>query len=764
MRTHITLFTKLFQISIFMGALASCVPVGVKTSEVQFNTNPKTGNKNSTLFEQVNGLIKSNCIACHYGSQGAPGKISLYYNNEQELLDSGMVTPGVPLTSKLYKSVMAIDSVPMPPNGRLDNADLDLIKQYIESLAAPSVETLATFSLPKTYYDPMQVNVGYQCLATGTLKIRIIQTQQILKEVSVSCVSGGGNSKEENIPLSSIPGITAGAITVTLNNGNSELESIALSRTPSITTIPAAANQCAANTSTVPKFTLKRLSKAQILQIVKDVFAEFGVDASTQIAANANYLISDQIADSIINTDFYPSLDMMYSRQNINAIQSFFTNVVAQLEVNGSFKTQMVAAQCNGLTVANCANHIVDKFVVRLLRGQLSAGTISTIKSDAAAFPTAYDGIVGLLEFALLHPRFGFEIYWQDLGASPAAGDILDLTNEELFHKTFLTLFNTIPTAAQYSDWLLSGKSYDIYAQELIDNDAGMRAKFKQNVSSMITSWLNLSKTPIDTNTFKHELATLIPAHLQANFQSNSIDGFASLVAGLVSTGDLEMEELHFWDSARLAPLPFVGVLDFGQGSIPLGALPPFLFSWYDYNNIFKRGADVYKRLMCGDFAGLGQPAVLPLDEHTVTTTRSLFEGITPPNSSCFGCHQRFNGIGYNLEEYGVLGARRSDGFEYQYNANGSVKASHQIKIDAHLSYMNQFYHTPDFATLYRELYDKGVLRKCTTKQIGQYFLRLGDNSQNKCALEKVNSVPTNDVRGVILSILTSESFTKVKL
>lgn len=736
-----------------------------KASQLRFN-DPSSSQNLTANFESVNALVRSKCLTCH--SSPINGQfIDLEWENEQEFLDSGWAQRGLPLESHFYQTLVGMNGrLRMPPNRALEASEIKMVQDYIISLdPSASAGNFAIIDESKTSFDPTKVLISVRCQATGAVTYVLAQSQtssgtyQSVHTGEFNCVQN--RTSEIIVNSDSVPQLTQDHLSITLQRANGEsMSRFSLSRSLPLSRLPAATNRCAPATSVTPTFKLVRLSEIQLRNIVTDLFRIFNVDATAVVTQNQNYLTSDVVANSLASTDFYARLDQTFTKQHIRGIHNLYTNVLLGLEARSGFRTE-VESYCQGLSDSDCHIKVVDQISTPLMKGQLNSTARAEVLALAVDFESRYDAITGLIEFALLHPASGFEFYL-DAGET----GVITLTDEELFYKSFLTLFNTLPTFGQVAHWYSSGRTYHQYVEDLIDNDSAIRAKFEATMYDFYRSWYGLTpQATINTAVFGNLLRGRFPAAIPASFKTSAENGFLQNISRGTASNALTVRGLHFWDSAALQSLNFEELTEYESGEASLPTLAPMIFSYYENNNPFARGAMVYKRLFCGDFGNLSAPADLTPPSHSVTqSTRDHFEVLTPKGSSCFGCHQSINALGFNLEEYDMLGARRNDGMEHFYHPNGSIRASQPLKTEGEWNYMGQFYYTPKISDVYREMYSKGYLRRCTTKQLGQYFLRLRNTTANQCALERVNQSSSDQVREIIMDMLVSDAFTRVRM
>lgn len=721
---------------------------------------PKIG-----TFNEVNNIIKARCLSCH-STTFASGGVRLAFANETEFLNTNLVKKGSPVDSLIYQSVMGLNGkLRMPTSAPLPAPDLSIIESYIRSLdtTMPVTYTLAQIDPSTSSYDANELRVGFNCLANGVLTYRISQSLsttsgfQPVTAYTVNCLTG--QSLNFTHVTSSISGLVQNHVRLEIFQGDVSEGQVVLSRMPSVSDMPMVQNVCATPSAIVPTFAYVKLSATQIKNIILDLFSnEFSIDATAAVQIHGSNLIEDAVEQSLTNTNFFGKQDRSYSKQNAQGIFGFYEMVVAELAKTSGFATK-IEARCGNLTNQSCYETILQQITNRLMKGQMPAQLRINLLAAALEFPSRADAILALVEAAILHPAFGFEVYLKN--ETPG---VVDLSTEELFYKSYLAIFNTLPSWQQVSDFYLSGVTYDVYLTRLITTNMFMRQKFQKTMEDFYGSWLNLKGgSNFTSNNFLYLLSVSIPSALQANFVPNSQSSFARRMAELTAINNLDIRSLHFPGASDLTGLPFESIVDYSNGTeAALGSIPALIFNGSEKTNPFVRGGRVYKRLLCGDFGSTTADNVVPpAFDHTIST-REAYEKMTPQGSSCFGCHQNFNAIGFNLEGYDVLGKKRTR--ELTYDRNGSVLSSHPLRLEGTIRYMGSFYHSPNFETLYQQMYNKGVLKKCTTKQLGHYFLRLKNTPANVCALESVNTNDSDNIQDIIFKILTSDAFVRVRI
>ncbi len=169
-----------------------------------------------------------------------------------------------------------------------------------------------------------------------------------------------------------------------------------------------------------------------------------------------------------------------------------------------------------------------------------------------------------------------------------------------------------------------------------------------------------------------------------------------------------------------------------------------------DGSNPPKRGADVYKQVMCGIVPN--PPAIIPEPEPASAggTTRQRFEDHA--NNSCATvCHSRFDPIGFSFEGFGGIGEYRLFDNDLPVDASGSIElaGSHFTFNDAN-----------DLSEIYA---NSAEVKACFAKQWLRYAL---DRNEDKnldaptvTALETMFVNSTGNIKTLIEEIVSSRSF-----
>lgn len=748
---------RLFILSVLF-LVSSCMP---EQTQLVFNSSATDSGKSQ--FAQVNSILRTKCVSCHNPGNMQKG-VNLSYTTEQELLDSGMIVPGKHLDSYLYQALLGIRGVyRMPPSKALDASTIKLFEDYIKGKSETTQDPNLKFELYQagSFLDADRLALRGFCFVGGSYPIEVLGSdRQKIYDGSMSCANSEALKVEFSASL--IGGGVASAVIIRYSDGTGEHKEFSLSKMKSISEIPSTQTDasCVTNNRHIPEYKIRRLSEAQIKAITVDYFAELGIDVSASVSEASINLIYDVPPSGLTQTDFYSRTNLSFGRQNIDGMSRFIDGVFKAVSENPA-SVGLVVDRCAGLTNSSCVTDVIDRDVRRFFKGRLPSSERSALIAAMSEVSDKFKIISFLMEYAFVHPRFTFDIH-DDL----IAGSVYSYTDEELLFKTFLHLFDTLPSLSAYSLWYTSGLSPDVFAEGLVEGDPYWRGKFERTAKTFVKEWFDLKpEESITSNTFKALVSQNVPVPQQSGFKANAQNFIINSFGSGIALNQFTFNDLSFADSSSVSGSPFFEITEFPQGEIPVATLAPLLFQPYEFNNIFARGAFVYKRLLCGDFEGVSEPDNAALEESTTgKSTRAHFESLTPQGSSCTSCHDRFNALGFNLEEFEVMGSARSDGIERQFSASGAETERHDIDLRAHLKYMNEFYYTPDIRSAFQAFHAKGVLRKCQTRQIAAYYLREKSTPANRCLFEPLSSSGETHVREYIFELIRSESFRKMRV
>src|SRR3954462_508605 len=114
-----------------------------------------------TYKDHVQPILRKHCLNCHNADKA---RSDLDVSTYQKLLAGGAsgetVKPGSPDQSLLYRVTAHQGEPNMPPKGKIPDADLAVIKKWIEGGAAETAAGAAKIAARKIDIDPVTVTRG----------------------------------------------------------------------------------------------------------------------------------------------------------------------------------------------------------------------------------------------------------------------------------------------------------------------------------------------------------------------------------------------------------------------------------------------------------------------------------------------------------------------------------------------------------------------------------------------------------------------------
>ena len=111
--------------------IALLVPMMVWACDDEFNYNNHSVEVEGEGIEAVVSVMEGSCAGCHTGESSSAG-LDLTTDFCGTVLDGRIVVPGDSASSVLYQRI-SNESAPMPPSGLMDQANIDIVRDWIDA-------------------------------------------------------------------------------------------------------------------------------------------------------------------------------------------------------------------------------------------------------------------------------------------------------------------------------------------------------------------------------------------------------------------------------------------------------------------------------------------------------------------------------------------------------------------------------------------------------------------------------------------------------
>jgi hypothetical protein len=334
----------------------------------------------------------------------------------------------------------------------------------------------------------------------------------------------------------------------------------------------------------------------------------------------------------------------------------------------------------------NCAQSLIDTLGKRAFRGPVAPEQTAAMLALFDGAGTARDGVNQVIRFILQSPSF---IYLIERG-TPVANNpgILALTDYELAARLSFFSCETVPDATL----MAAADAGQLHTADQLATQAtrlfGLPCAH-QTVQAFYTQWFHLDRT-----------ATIMPDTtalplFTPDARQGMIDEDNQFLSYLTwqSSGTLASifnADFSFVDSRLGAIYGMTGL-----GSTPAKTqMPPERRGLLTHASILvtlsnptatspvRRGAYVYKKILCGDIP-LPPPTLdtTPPKDDPTKTTRQRY-ALRTEVGVCATCHSLMNPIGYTMENFDPIGQVRTTDNGQPIDATGSVPSLNITGLD----------------------------------------------------------------------------------
>ena len=353
---------------------------------------------------------------------------------------------------------------------------------------------------------------------------------------------------------------------------------------------------------------------------------------------------------------------------------------------NAAIRSRIMVCDPAKAGEAACATQILTAFASRAFRRPVAASDMASYANLIAVAKSMGDGfeqgVAAGLRAILLSPRFLFRIE-----ANPGAGKNAPLDDYEIASRLSYFLWSSMPDDALFAR-AAGGALHDSAA--IVDEVKRMLADAKSAalVDNLAGEWLGTRQLAV-------QQVTLTDVTFDDALRT-AMAGEASMFLGEMLRGGHAIKELlaanFLFANDRLAAhygLTGAGTLGTTPVKLPLtdsrrgaGILTQAntltVTSMRDRTSPTRRGKWVSENLLCVVIAP-PPPMIPPLDPPSTTAPTSVRDRLAAhraAGSSCNGCHQYIDPIGFGLEHFDAVGRWRDTDSGVAIDATGNLPGS----------------------------------------------------------------------------------------
>jgi Protein of unknown function (DUF1592)/Protein of unknown function (DUF1588)/Protein of unknown function (DUF1595)/Protein of unknown function (DUF1587)/Protein of unknown function (DUF1585) len=413
----------------------------------------------------------------------------------------------------------------------------------------------------------------------------------------------------------------------------------------------------------------------------------------------------------------------------------------------------------------SCLSSFIASFGEKMWRRPLTDAEVTAFsglyQTTAAQGEGPAGGVKSLTQAFFMSPNF---LHRSELGTSLQAGAVTALTDYELASALSYTLWDTAPDNALL-DLAKQGKLHDKAvllgeAKRLLASPA----QASSAMNSFVQQWLFLDNLASST---KDQVAfPAATAEVAADMAEESRLFVNSILFD--AGGDRSFKTLftasYGFVNSRTAPLyGLQGItgptlvkhdLDPSQRR-GIFSLAPFMWghATEGETNLVGRGSYFRAEVLC-DQVPL-PPGGIPQDGKFAPPDATGREKLTiHADPACAVCHERFDGIGFAMENYDAVGQFRATDHGKQIDPSGSVPLPSEPN-GPNLAFAN-------FVDLVDKLANKPDVYACFAKQYLSYASGKGFQNLNACEKQAISdefAKGNYKVDELVLSVISSQSF-----
>jgi hypothetical protein len=519
---------------------------------------------------------------------------------------------------------------------------------------------------------------------------------------------------------------------------------------------------CQAGTPAVGSTPMRRLSRVEYNNMVRDL----GLGDSRP----ADQFVSEQKIAGNFNTNAYAAISgTLMNQQYLQAAETLAANAVS-----GSNLATLVS--CASQANAACAQQFISDFGNRAFRGQLDSDTAAALLqlyndvSGQFDFPT---GIQAVIEGVLTSPRFLFVLEFGDPSA-PAGGAAVPLSQMEIATRLSLYLWRSLPdqtlitaasggqlatsdqVAAQATRMINDPKATDAlqdFANQWLDIE-NMDAVTKD---TQFTAWTPLLAKELHTET----LTTFSQSVLTDNLD------YPSLLTSPTSYVNADLANYYSVGSPGTSGSTTYTKMPVGNSTLPRAGILTHasVLSIHAHTSLPSptlRGRMVRQQVMCDQVPNPpasvnGQPIPPPpATLATGETTRTKYMTHFSANTTCNGCHQYMDWLGFGFDLYDATGNVYKNN---QENGSAIDSSGMFIAMPATNGLTGSFTNATDMVT---QLAGSDQARECFALQQIRYAVGRVESEADACSAQQVYqtfSTGSFNMKKLLVAVVSSDSF-----
>jgi hypothetical protein len=512
--------------------------------------------------------------------------------------------------------------------------------------------------------------------------------------------------------------------------------------------------------------TLRRLTKPQLINTLK---ALVGADVINdgQIQTQLGLLGEDRIVNSVQDLADAPPSSQPSAMLTI-ALR------ISDLVTGNTEKTKEVFGECAASGAdANCMKAFVSNFGLRVYRRPLSEDEKTSIMNQFTAVG-GKEGMIRVLARLMIAPSL---VYHLEPGEA-TDGSRVRLTDYEVASRLSYRLLNTMPDAALLAA-AGNGSLKDVanlraHAKRMLASNEG-----KSAVADFFRFYMKQDSVPAP-NAFASKLAGVDPSVMKKEM----VDELNEFVSNVVWNQRGRFQDLFtstevFARSDKMAIILQTTSIGL-KGTAPTrtnddhaGLLlrPAFLSGGATFTSPYHRALVVRGNILCETFGSppadaiSGRQAELG-DLSQMSNRDRLFAETNTP--ACLSCHSLLNPVGFALEGYDQLGAKRSS--ESVFDGNGNVVRTYPIvtavtdpRLQDNVGEVRALDNAGD---LQRAIATGTAGRACFARRLFEFQRARVMDSTDGCALREVESAASSAGSiqdAFVASIANTDIFYKVQ-
>ena len=530
---------------------------------------------------------------------------------------------------------------------------------------------------------------------------------------------------------------------------------------------------------------LRRLSNEQLVASVNDAVAMLEPAFAAAITNELAPALAQIPPDSITAASDYVSMAQLVSQAHVDAYYAVAVSFGKALASTSARRGALLGPCATDSQTNNdsaCIRQGVTKAGRLLFRRPLTSDEVDFFVATYDATGIDAEGLSDVLASLLLAPQ---SLYFLELGDAviDAGASVYQLSAYELASRLSYHFWGSLPDDALLNaaadGSLLTTAGYEAQVERLFAD-----ARTRRAVGRFYAQWLKLDNVPVmDANVSRTDFQAYAGADLPtADLRAHLIEDVQDMLAYYTFASGGTLEDL-FTNTRSFARTGDVAAL---YGNVPTWdgkSAPPshlqrervgllsriaVLANNQAVTRPIMRGVFVLRRLMCQDvqLPPNMQGVTSPANGGTQTTRQMVTTLTQTAGSTCAGCHQTINPLGFVAESFDALGRTRAAEAFYSTD-DGTELASLPVDTHSDVSFAGN---TPvpvsDVAGMQNGLLASGVMQACFARQYVRFsFGRSEDLTADGCMLENLRTriVEAGSLGEVLKSIAMEDAFKTVR-